>query len=55
MIKLSEVQRKLYKYACDNREECGIGSLFTAYHTLMSVWNHPAVLLIQVSILGVGG
>jgi transcriptional regulator ATRX len=48
MIRLSEMQRRLYKYALSHREECSITTLFTAYHTLMKVWNHPAVLYLAM-------
>ena len=43
-IRLSEVQKKLYKYAISNRDECGMFSVLKAFHILLKIWNHPAVL-----------
>eukprot|EP00290_Baffinella_frigidus_P030429 CAMPEP_0180233160 /NCGR_PEP_ID=MMETSP0987-20121128/27912_1 /TAXON_ID=697907 /ORGANISM="non described non described, Strain CCMP2293" /LENGTH=477 /DNA_ID=CAMNT_0022198929 /DNA_START=166 /DNA_END=1597 /DNA_ORIENTATION=- len=43
-IRLSDLQKKLYNYAATHRGQCGITGVFTAYHILMKIWNHPAVL-----------
>eukprot|EP00277_Geminigera_cryophila_P005510 CAMPEP_0179429774 /NCGR_PEP_ID=MMETSP0799-20121207/15062_1 /TAXON_ID=46947 /ORGANISM="Geminigera cryophila, Strain CCMP2564" /LENGTH=666 /DNA_ID=CAMNT_0021205837 /DNA_START=164 /DNA_END=2160 /DNA_ORIENTATION=- len=43
-IRLSDIQKKLYRYAINNRDECGMFSVLKAFHTLLKIWNHPAVL-----------
>eukprot|EP00960_Hanusia_phi_P069695 767143-Hanusia_phi.AAC.6 len=43
-IRLSPLQQRLYRYAVENPEECGIESVFKAFHTFMKIWNHPAIL-----------
>ena len=43
-IRLSDIQKKLYKYAISNRDECGMFSVLKAFHMLLKIWNHPAVL-----------
>jgi transcriptional regulator ATRX len=43
-IRLTAIQKRLYKHAIDNREECGMFSVLKAFHTLLKIWNHPFVL-----------
>ena len=43
-IRLSHIQKRLYKYAIENREECGMFSVLKVFPTLLKIWNHPYVL-----------
>jgi transcriptional regulator ATRX len=48
-IRLSDIQKKLYKHAIAHRQECGMLSVLKAFHTLLKIWNHPSVLCIDAA------